>query len=388
MPSAEDERLARWRLILGAEARTNDGKSLVEEMSPRDREMDRLLGFLFDREHADNVDVFRRASDSPTDGRDGGAAASRLTIPDWLSRIREFFPRSTADRLTRVALERYKLTELLADKRLLESAEPNVELLRAILSVKSILPDKVLQTARRIVRRVVDELREKFSPRVRAVFAGSLDRHQASATPLAKNFDAWKTVRRNLKHYSLEQRQLVIERAHFFARRERRHPWDLIMLVDQSGSMVDSVIHSAVMASIFRGVGGLRTKLVAFDTSIVDLSEECDDPLEVLMSVQLGGGTDIALALRYAETLVSNPRRTIVVLVSDLFEGNEPMALLRAAVKLMEAGVTLFVLTALDQRAEPAHDEQMARKLVDLGAEAAALTPDRLAEWVARVTRT
>ena len=204
---------------------------------------------------------------------------------------------------------------------------------------------------------------------------------------MAQNFD-WKgTVRENLRHWNPELGTLVIERPRFFSRVQRRFPWRVILCVDQSGSMVGSIVHSAVIAGIFAGFPFVDVKLVVFDTSVVDLSDQLEDPVEVLMNVQLGGGTNIGQALRYCEDLVSNARRTALVLISDFEEGASPAALVRTTRRLAEAGITLLGLAALDEDAEPAFDRQMAERLVDAGMEVAAMSPGQLADWLAKVMR-
>jgi Mg-chelatase subunit ChlD len=202
---------------------------------------------------------------------------------------------------------------------------------------------------------------------------------------ISRNLDWQRTIRANLKHYDTKRKRIVLESLHFYSRVERHMPWHIIMAVDCSGSMMDSVIYSAVMAGIFKGLPSLRVSLLAFDTSIVDLSDQVDDPTELLMNVQLGGGTDIAGALGYCETCVVHPHRTIVVLVTDFFEGGSRTALLASIKRLREAGVRVLGLAALDEKAQPAYDRHMAEECVAIGAEVAALTPQRLAEWLARV---
>lgn len=377
---AETPVLRRWRLILGQDAVDPDGASLGGNLGGQEAEMDRVLGYLFDREYAGDPDTYR--------DRTGGRGASSLAAPDWLGRVRELFPRSTAEHLTQTALRRYGIVELLTDERLLDTVKPDVELLKAVMLARGLLPKPMIAAARRIIREVVDELRRRMLIQIQRHFAGAVDRRRPSPLPLAKNFDARRTIRRNLRHYSLERREIVIEKAYFFSRLHRHQSWDVILLVDQSGSMLSSVIHAAVMASILRGLGGITTRLVVFDTAVVDLSEEADDPLEVLLRVQLGGGTNIAQALVYAEQLVRNPRRTIVVLISDFFEGGSTAELLASAGRLVDAGTVFLGLAALDERARPVYDRRIGQRLADLGAHVSAMTPDQLAEWLARRVRT
>jgi len=216
--------------------------------------------------------------------------------------------------------------------------------------------------------------------------SGRLSQHRHSPVAIAANFDALGTIRRNLKNYDPERRQIVLAEPRFFERNTRRLPWDVIICVDQSGSMAGSVIHSAVMAGILSGLPTFRVRLVVFDTNVVDLTSEADDPVEVLMQVQLGGGTDIARALRYCAQLVENPQRTVLVLVTDFCEGGSPADLVQVVAGLAESRVRLLGLAALDGDAYPHYDRAMAQRLADRGMEIAALTPGQLAAWLVEVT--
>lgn len=378
-PADDAEARRRWQLVLGQEAKQRDGTPMAVDWSEGDEQLSAVLDFLFDREYDNRPGNLR--------DRSGDRGASALSVPGWLAKVRDLFPKSTAESLTRLALERYELTEILADKETLETVEPSVELLRALLAVRSAIPSDLLDAARRLVRKVADELRDKLEINVRRHFTGIRQPRSSSPIKIAKNFDVARTIRKNLQHYRPEEAALFVERTYFFSRVHRQNPWDIILLVDQSGSMVDSLIHSAVLAGIFRALPMLKTRLAVFDTEVVDLSEEVGDPVEVLMQVQLGGGTDIGQAVRYAETLVANPRKTIVVLITDFYEGGSTSDLLAATERLVASGVTMLGLAALDDRADPAYDKDLARRLAKRGMHLAALTPDRLAEWVAKRVR-
>jgi Mg-chelatase subunit ChlD len=305
---------------------------------------------------------------------------------DWLGEVRELFPRETVEVVQRHALERYGLTELVSDPEVLARIEPDEHLLRTLLLLKGHLDPRVMAEVRRIVRAVVDELRRRLESEVRAAFTGRTNRHRHSPLARGTSFDARGTVRANLRHWDADGQRLVVERPLFFERNTRRLPWEVVLLVDQSGSMVGSVIHSAVMAGILAGLPAYRLRLVVFDTSVVDLTDVAGDPVELLMSVQLGGGTDIAQAVTYAGQLVENPSRSVVVLVSDFCEGGSPSALVAAVRRLVEARVTTIGLASLDGEAHPFYDRRMAEQLADVGMPVAALTPARLAEWLAEVT--
>jgi Mg-chelatase subunit ChlD len=377
VPDPGDEQaLIRWRLVLGRFADRSLGDRGIDG---KHRQMDRVLEYLYGREYT------RRGVRSAPPGRGADLSQSVLTIPDWLGEVRELFPRETIEVIERHALERYGMTELVTDPGVLKTLEPNYELLKAVLTFRHRMRGPVLKIARGIVRKVIEDLRQKLAREIRMRLWGQLNRQRRSRLKIARNLDWQRTIRANLKHYDREQSRLVIESIYFSSRVERHMPWHIIMAVDCSGSMMDSVIYSAVMAGIFKGLPSLRVSLVAFDTAVVDLSEQVDDPTELLMSVQLGGGTNIAGALGYCETLVQHPHKTIVILVTDFCEGGAASALLAAIKRLLESGARVLGLAALDAKAEPAYDRQMAEQCVAAGAEVAALTPLRLAEWLAKV---
>jgi Mg-chelatase subunit ChlD len=372
--SQTNQALVRWRLILGRFAEKNLPPTALSARAAR---LERALDYLYAREYAG-----RGVRDKSERG--GSLDPSQLNIPQWLSEVRELFPHETVEIVQRHALDRYGMTELITDPHVLDKLTPNMELLKLVLTFRGLMKGEVINVARRIIREVVAELRRKLENEIRRTLWGRLNRFRHSPMKVAQNFDWRQTIRRNLKYYDPERQRLVAQQLYFFARVERRLPWAVILCIDQSGSMASSVIHSAVMAGILSALPSLRVHLVAFDTSIVDLTGYVDDPVEVLMSVQLGGGTDIGQALAYCEGLVTNPHRTVLILVSDFAEGASPARLLGTCGRLREAGVRLLGLAALDEAAHPAYDVHMAEQLAAQGMEIAALTPRRLAEWLTK----
>ena len=369
MAISDGAALNRWRLVLGKQA---EGQMSLNDI--RLSRMDDALDFLYSREAGADV-------------RQGGLGASSPTVAHWLSEVRTLFPQETAEVLQRHALDRYQLTELLADREVLERLEPNQALLETVLSLKHLMKGPVLDTARRIVDKVVRELTEKMEQEVRTSALGKLDRSSRSPVRSIRNLDFKRTIRENLSHYDTANNRLVLEKLHFNGRIRRYNPWRVILCVDESGSMLCSIIHSAVMAGIFAKMPMLETKLVIFDTSVVDLSGYVGDPVQALMSIQLGGGTDIAGALRYCEGLITKPHRTMVVLVSDLCEGGPRKNLYGVARDIIESGAKLIALTALDENADPAYDRSVGQTLADLGAWVGAMTPAKLADFMAQVMR-
>jgi Mg-chelatase subunit ChlD len=366
---------ARWRLVLGKYARP----SMPGCLTPEQVRMEQALEVLYSREYKGRG-VRQDARLGP-----GSLDPSQLNVPRWLSEIRELFPKSTCEKISKHALDRYEMVELIQDAETLKSLEPSTELLSAVLSLKGHMQGPVLAEARRLIARVVEEIKRKLTAEITSALAGKLNRFRHSLHKISVNFDARDTIKRNLKHWDPERRKLLVEQPRFFQRIKRHLPWEVIICIDQSGSMVGSIIHSAVMAGILSALPMVRVRLVVFDTAVVDLSEHVSDPVEVLMSVQLGGGTNIGQAVRYCEQLVSQPRRTVLVLVTDFCEGADPRVLIGACRRLKESGVKLIGLAALDMQANPWFDEKIAGRLAADGMEIAALTPTELAQWLAEV---
>ena len=378
--------LLRWRLILGRFAEPQLGNCGGAGSQPS--RMDRVLDYLYGREYGGRGVRGRGkgpGDNGDADSRFGGQGESILQVPEWIKQVRELFPSDTAEIIQRHALDRYGMTELVTDAEVLKKLEPSYELLKAVLTFKGMMQGEVLEVARKIVRQVVEDLRRKLAKDIRQALWGRLNKQRRSRLKVLRNLDWRRTIRANLKNYDRERKQVVLGSLHFFSRVDHHMPWHIIMAVDCSGSMLDSVIYSAVMAGIFKGLPALRVSLTAFDTQIVDLSDQIDDPTELLMSVHLGGGTDIGGALQYCESLVRTPTRTIVVLVTDFFEGSDPHVMLGTIKRLCESGVRVIGLAALDAVAQPAYDRDMAERCVAAGASVAALTPQRLAQWLGTI---
>lgn len=386
--SCDPPPLQRWRLVLGEAAEGALGSCGGGLGEGGDLEaMDTALGWLYgrDKELAERDVRGDGQGDQgePSQCRRGGSAASSLSVPEWINEIHRLFPQETIERLEQDAVERYNIDEVVTNPEVLARVEPNEVLLAAVLRTKHLMNPDVLAQARRLVEEVVRRLLEKLARQVRQVFAGARDRRRTPRRG-ARNLDVRRTLRANLGRWSREERKLYVERLWFFTRRRRfADPWQIVLLVDQSGSMAGSVIHSAVTAACLWGLPGMRTHLVTFGTSVVDLTDHVSDPVELLMKVQLGGGTDIAQAVDYASGLLETPRRSIIVLITDFFEGGPQDLLVRRVRSLCEEGTTVLGLAALDERAHPSYDRGMAARLVQAGAHVAAMTPGELAGWIA-----
>lgn len=362
----------RWRLALGRYSERNLGG-----LSGASGDMDRVLDYLYSREYG------KRGLHQ--DRSRGSLDPTALNAVKWLGQARSLFPHSVYETLQTHALDRYGLTDLLKDPKTLEALEPSQDLLKVLLAFDGRADPAVKAKLREVAKRIIDDVMRRIRSEVLRAFSGRRNRFRRSNVPSAANFDWRATIRENLRTYDPQTGRIVADRLRFNSREKRRLPWRVILAVDQSGSMTDSLIHSAVMAAILSGLPGVEVRMVLFDTSVLDVSDRLTDPLETLLSVQLGGGTDIGRAMRYCEDLVENPERTVLALLTDFGEGASPRALYASVARLHESRVRLMGLLSLDDGGMPAYDDSIARRCAELGMDVRATSPDRFAEWLAEV---
>jgi Mg-chelatase subunit ChlD len=373
--SERPAQLRRWRMVLGRYADPALGDT---GLGGEDRRIDRALDYLYARELARRGLRQQKPSFGSLD-------PSSLSPLDWIGEVRELFPSSVLDMLQSHAIDRLGLTELLSDPKTLDALEPNRDLLKALIAFKGRASPAVQDKIREVARKVVEDTIRRLKPALDRAFTGRRNRFRRSRTKRLQDFDWRATIRDNLKHYDPARQRIIAERLHFTGRSRRQLPWTIVLCVDQSGSMLGSVIYAAVMAAILAALPAVEVRLVVFDTAVVDLSSEVADPVSVLMSVQLGGGTDIGRAVAYCEQLITQPSRTIFVLLSDFCEGGSVAPMIAAVRRMASARVTLIGLAALDDQAAPDYDRATAQRLADAGMKIAALTPDRFAEWIAGI---
>ncbi len=373
MSENDDDTLARWRLMLGSSGGSGFGSR--GKLGANDLAADAALGWLYDRDASlAGRDVRQRS---------GTLDEAQLTVPEWLDEVHRLFPKETIERLEKDAVEKYEIHDVVTNPEVLARVEPNETLLKAVLRTKHLMNPEVLALARELIAKVVRRLVENLAVTVRRSFTGARQRRR-STFKLARNFDAKLTVRSNLGRWDQDRKRLAIDKPIFFSRARRSaDKWQIILLVDESGSMLGSVIHAAVTAACLWGLPGVKTHLCIFDTDVVDLTAEVTDPVEILMKVQLGGGTDIGNAVAYAAGLVEAPRRTIVVLVTDFFEGASTDLLVQRVKALCEGGSIVLGLAALDEQANPTYDRDLAQRLVQVGAHVGAMTPGELVGFIA-----
>lgn len=371
MDGAED-RMRRWRLVLGGERADGTGVSLTGDDVRMDGALEKLYGGGGDEGR------------SRPGRRSAGLGDSAPTVARWLGDIREYFPSSVVQVMQKDAIERLDLTRLLLEPEMLDAVEPDVHLVGTLLSLNRVMPDRARESARAVVRTVVRDLERRLAQRTRSAVGGALDRSARVLRPRRLADVDWeRTIRANLRHYLPEHGTLVPERLIGYGRRQQAVKRDVVLAVDQSGSMAASVVYASVFAAVLASMRSLRTSLVVFDTAVADLTDQLHDPVEVLFGTQLGGGTDINRAIAYCQGLVARPADTIMVLISDLYEGGVRDEMLRRIGALTAAGVQVVVLLALSDEGAPAYDHDNAAALAALGVPAFACTPDAFPELMA-----
>jgi Mg-chelatase subunit ChlD len=365
--SDDAERLRRWRLILGGDGADANAPALSE----RDAAIDRCLSALYDA-----------GERKPGDRRRGGLGGSSPNVARWLGDVRQFFSSSVVRVMQQDAMERLNLRQMLLEPEMLEAVEPDVHLVADLLSLSGVMPAKTKETARIVVRRVVQELERKLAEPMRSAVMGALNRSIRNRRPRHNEIDWNRTIRANLRHYQPEYKTIVPETRIGFGRK-RTALRDIILCIDQSGSMATSVVYSGIFGAVLASLPAVRTQVVVFDTAVVDLSDKLSDPVEVLFGTQLGGGTDIHRALTYCQGLVRQPEQTILVLISDLIEGGVREKLMARANSIVSSGVNLLTLLALSDDGAPMYDHQNAADLAAIGSPAFACTPDLFPDLMA-----
>jgi len=356
----EEEYLKRWRLILGgAEA---DGTNVP--LNIEEQRIDRSLEAIYDSD------------------RKGGLGSSAPKVSRWLGDIREFFPQTVVQIIQKDAVKRLNLTSLLTEKEMLQTVVPDVHLVATLMSLSRVIPEKNKEIARQVVRQVVDELLRKLSAPTQQAVSGALNRSSRRRNPRYNEIDWNTTIVKNLKNYQPDYKTIIPEVRIGYGRK-RKALKDIILCLDQSGSMGTSVIYSGIFGSVLASIPSVSTRMVVFDTSVVDLTEELQDPVDLLFGVQLGGGTDIARALTYCQGLITRPEETVLVLVTDLYEGGNVQEMRKRFVSIVNSGVQLVVLPALNDDGAPSYDKGNAEFLAELGVPTFACTPDRFPDLMA-----
>lgn len=350
----ELDKQKKWRLILGKEADDEEQTALEAEAIGMDNALEALY----------NTD------------RTGGLGSSAPSVNRWLGDIRKYFAAPTVQIMQRDAIDRLGVQELLLEPELLEQIEPDVHLVGTLLTLNKLLPEKTKSTARDVIRKIVKQIEEKLRNPMRAAIQGKLNRAVRNRYPKWQEIDWNRTIRKNLKHYQPDLNAIIPEHLVGFGKKGNalKH---IILLVDQSASMASSVVYASVFGAILASLRSVKTHFVVFDTNVVDLTIHLDDPVDLLFGTQLGGGTDIAKAMSYTANLIEQPNDTIIVLITDLFEGGNSTQLLQTAQRIQQSGAKLLCLLALNDEGAPSYDRSLAGKFTELNIPTFACTPDQ-----------
>jgi VWA domain-containing protein len=357
------QRLRQWRLALGAD---------TEGMSEDDRRLDAALGALYET-----------TGETARKGR-GSLSSSAPRVASWLGDIRSFFPAPVVQVIQRDAFDRLGLKQMLLEPEFLATVQADVHLIADLIALRAAMPEATKDTARDVVPKVVRELLERLENKTVEAVRGALNKQRRISRPRFSDIDWPRTIAANLRHWQADFNTIVPERLIGYGRHARRSNLeDVILCIDQSGSMATSVVYASIFAAVLASIPAIATKLVVFDTTVVDLTEELKDPVDVLFGVQLGGGTDINQALAYCEGLIGEPARTHLVLVSDLFEGGNAEEMLSRARTIVGAGVNVIVLLALNDDGKPSYDANHAAAFAAMGCPVFACTPDEFPDLMA-----
>jgi hypothetical protein len=359
-PTNPDEQLKRWRMVLGKPAH----ELLESKLNQRDSAIDETLEALYDSD------------------RKGGLGSSSPNVARWLGDIRTYFPSSVVQVMQNDALERLKLTQMLFEPELLEQVEADVHLVATLLTLRSVIPNQTKDTARKVVAKVVGQLEKRLRNPMMQAIRGSLNKALRQRNPRGNQINWDRTIRENLKSYLPEKKTIIAEKLIGYGTKQSRLR-DIVLCVDQSGSMASSVIYSSIFAAVMASMRTVHTQMVVFDTSVVDLTRVMNDPVDLLFGTQLGGGTDIDRALGYCTGLITRPSKTIFVLITDLYEGGNSASMLRRAHHLVQSGVTVICLLALSDQGAPSFDHHHAGRLANMGIPTFACTPDLFPDLMA-----
>lgn len=382
MEQKEQEQLQRWRLILGQESQDRFGRMGGAGLGPEQDLMDQALAAIYNNTEAGGFG-------NGGGGRGGGSGPSNPRISRWLGDVRSLFDKDLVTIIQGDAMTRCGLKQLIFEPEFLENLEPDVSLASTILMLKDQIPKRSKENVRLFIQKIVEEINKLLEQDIRRAVTAAINRRKHSPIPSAAALDYKTTISRNLKHYNQELHTIVPEHFYFFDRTSTTaaNKWTVILDVDQSGSMGESVIYSSIISCILASMSSLSTRIVAFDTNIVDLTEKSDDPVDLLFGFQLGGGTDIDKSVAYCQQFIENPKKTLFFLISDLEEGGNRAALLRRLEEIKGSGVTLVCLLALADGGRPYYDANMAQKIAGMKIPCFACNPQMLPSLLERALR-
>ncbi len=354
------ERERRWRLAIGGED---------EALPPSDQRLSQALSALY------------RGPDEETGKgkKNVGMGKSAPQVARWMGDIREFFPSPVVQIVQKDAFERLGLQQMLMEPEFLQVVEADANLIADLVSLRNAMPEKTKVIAREVIAKIVAELMERLELKTAEAMLGAVDKSKRTSRPRFNDIDWPRTIRKNLHTWQPEHQTIIPESLVGFMRRQRRIADldEVILCVDQSGSMGRSVVYASIFSAVMASLPVVKTKLVCYDTEVVDWTDELADPVEVLFGVQLGGGNDTNKALQYCLERIEQPTKAHFVLISDLYEGAGAKEMVQRLAGLKAMGVNVIVLLALSDEGRPTYDAQVAAEIAAFGAPVFACTPEQ-----------
>ncbi len=374
----QNEQMARWRLILGSETQKDFSDMGLSELSQEQLLMDNALAAIYgtDKESFGSSGI-----------RGAGKGPSSPNISKWLGDIRSLFDPDMVAVVQNDAIERKGLKQLLLEPELLENLEPDLNMASTLLMLKDQIPKKSKESARKFIQKIVEDINRKMESQIQRAVTAALNKKEHSPLPSASAIDFKYTISRNLRNYNPQLNAIIPERVYFFDRASKINRWNVILDIDQSGSMGESIIYSSIMACILASMSSVNTHIVAFDTSVMDLTDLCQDPVDLLFGFQMGGGTDIAKSLAYCQQFIETPSKTLFFLISDLDEGGNRAALLNRIKEIKESGATVIVLLAVADGGRPYYDETTAQRISAMNIPCFACSPEKLPELLEKALK-
>jgi hypothetical protein len=383
----DPKNLSRWRLILGKSAEESlqqMGGCIGQPILGGDQaELDEALEAIY------AGDEIERDEWEATPGHGAVKGRTFPRVAKWLDQIRSFFPKDVVVLLQKDAIERRGLKELLFEPEIMANIEPSLDLAATVLAMKNMVPEKAKAAARDLVRRVVEDIRKRLESQFTQAIRGALQRNRHSPFRSLPNLDWPRTIRRNIKNYNKDLQTIIPEQISFFSRQQRQNQWNIIIAMDQSGSMAASLIYGGIMGAILASIGAVETHVVAFNhEDVVDLTEHCSDPVDLLFGIQLGGAEDYWKATCYCERFMPTPAKTLYIVIGDLHDTSpNPSRFVKKMEFLLESGIKAIGLLAISDQGVPSHNENLAQTLAKLGMPCFGCTPDRLPELLAGAIR-
>lgn len=366
------QKLARWRLILGQNTQKQFSDMNEFTLSEQQFIMDEAL-----------ASIYGGGAGETLSAKGAGNAVSSPKLSKWLGDIRSLFDKDIVTVIQNDAIERKGLKQLLMEPEILENLEPDINMAATMLLLKDQIPQRSKASARIYIKKIVEQINTMLANDMQRAVTAALNKHSHSPLPLASAIDFKYTISKNLKNYNADLKTIIPERVYFFDRANKTNHWTVILDIDQSGSMGESILYSSVMACILASMNAIKTRIVAFDTSVIDLTEKTDDPVDLLFGIQMGGGTDINKSVAYCQQFIETPSKTLFFLISDLDEGGNQASLLKKLEYMKQSGVTVISLLAIADGGKPYYSASMAQKIAKLEIPCFACVPERLPELLA-----